>query len=66
VVAIFQDAFSADYILLGGGNSREIDPLPTGARGGGNDDAFAGGIRLWEEYVEPHEARSPMTWRVVT
>ncbi len=58
-------AFAADYLVLGGGNAARIDPLPSGARRGSNDDAFVGGVRLWEEVVEPHDRRPSLTWRVV-
>jgi hypothetical protein len=42
-----------------------VDPLPDGARRGGNDDAFEGGFRLWEERVEPHDGKPSRSWRVV-
>jgi hypothetical protein len=61
-----QRALLADYTLLGGGNAKHVDPLPPQTRRGGNGDAFRGGIRLWEEIVEPHD-RPPAerVWRVV-
>jgi polyphosphate glucokinase len=59
------EAFAADYVLLGGGNARKVDPLPAGARRGGNDDAFTGGFRLWEQVIEPHDRQPPPVWRVV-
>jgi polyphosphate glucokinase len=65
-VAILQEALSADYVLLGGGHAEDVEPLPPGTHRGGNEDAFAGGFRLWEEYVEPHDAKPPPAWRVVT
>jgi polyphosphate glucokinase len=65
VCATLREAFAADYVLLGGGNARKVDPLPEGARRGGNDDAFAGGFRLWEQMVEPHDRQPPTVWRVV-
>jgi polyphosphate glucokinase len=65
VTAMLRDAFAADYILLGGGNASKVDPIPRGARTGGNEDAFRGGFRLWEELVEPHDRRSSSAWRVV-
>ena len=46
---MLRDAFSADYVLIGGGNASRVQPLPPGARSGGNEDAFTGGFRLWEE-----------------
>ena len=65
---MLQKAFAADYVVLGGGKAGEgkLDPLPRGFRRGGNDDAIAGGYRLWEETVEPHD-RKPKTdtWRVL-
>jgi polyphosphate glucokinase len=65
IVGVLRDAFSAEYIVLGGGNAEEVDPLPPHTRRGGNDDACTGGLRLWEEMVEPHDRRSPRVWRVV-
>ncbi|HET7219565.1 MAG TPA: hypothetical protein VFJ02_16025, partial [Vicinamibacterales bacterium] len=65
VTAMLKKAFAADYVLLGGGNAKHVDPLPQGARRGGNADAFTGGFRLWEEVVEPHDRRSSSVWRVV-
>lgn len=65
VTAMLKEAFAADYVLLGGGNAKHVEPLPQGARRGGNEDAFTGGFRLWEEVVEPHDRRSSSAWRVV-
>jgi polyphosphate glucokinase len=65
VTGMLKQAFAADYVLLGGGNAKHVDPLPAGARRGGNADAFTGGFRLWEEVVEPHDRRSSSVWRVV-
>ncbi len=42
-------AFSPDYVVLGGGNARELDELPENCRLGHNEDAFLGGFRLWVE-----------------
>jgi polyphosphate glucokinase len=65
IVAILRKAFAADYVLLGGGNAERLDQRPDGAERGGNDDAFAGGFRLWEEVVEPHDQKPSLIWRVV-
>ena len=65
VTTMLREAFAADYLLIGGGNADRVDPLPRGCRRGGNDDAFTGGFRLWEEIVEPHDRRSESVWRVV-
>jgi hypothetical protein len=65
VTTMLREAVAADYILIGGGNASRVDPLPRGARCGGNEDAFTGGFRLWEEIVEPHDRQSESGWRVV-
>ena len=65
IVPVLRSAFSADYVVLGGGNGRKVDPLPPCTRRGGNEDAITGGFRLWEEFVEPHDRRAERVWRVV-
>jgi predicted NBD/HSP70 family sugar kinase len=44
-----KNAFQADYVVLGGGNAKEIDELPPGCRRGGNHNAYFGGLRMWED-----------------
>ena len=41
-------ALEADYVVLGGGNSKLLKVLPPGCRRGDNATAFTGGFRLWE------------------
>jgi predicted NBD/HSP70 family sugar kinase len=53
VVARLKNAFLADYVMLGGGNAKKLDRLPSGARLGDNKNAFRGGFRLWENGVRP-------------
>ncbi len=65
VVAELRGAFRAEDILLGGGHAGLLDPLPEGCRRGGNHDAFTGGFRLWDDWVEQHEEALPKAWRVV-
>lgn len=65
IMPLLQEAFAADYLVLGGGNAGLVEPLPHGVRRGRNDDAFTGGFRLWEEVVEPHDRRPMPGWRVV-
>jgi len=48
VVTRLRLAFVADYVVLGGGNSRLIKELPSETRLGKNENAFLGGFRLWE------------------
>jgi predicted NBD/HSP70 family sugar kinase len=49
VVQDFSDALLPDDIVLGGGQSKKLKQLPAQARRGSNDDAFAGGFRVWED-----------------
>ena len=41
-------SFIADYVVLGGGNVHRFDQLPEGIERGENENAFLGGLRLWE------------------
>lgn len=43
-----KSALEADYVVLGGGNSKVLKVLPPGCRRGDNATAFTGGFRLWE------------------
>src|SRR5208337_3530737 len=49
VVKKLKTALQADYVVLGGGNSKKLDGIPPGARLGSNGNAFLGGFRLWEK-----------------
>jgi predicted NBD/HSP70 family sugar kinase len=42
-------ALDADYVVLGGGNSKKLKEVPPGAQLGSNENAFVGGFRLWEK-----------------
>jgi len=50
VIGDLQAAFEADYVVLGGGNSVRLKRkhLPAQVRLGDNDNAFIGGLRLWQ------------------
>jgi polyphosphate glucokinase len=50
VVARLTAALEPDYVVLGGGNVKELKELPPGCRAGENEHAFLGGFRLWEEH----------------
>jgi polyphosphate glucokinase len=41
-------AFIADYVVLGGGLVHRFARLPKGIERGKNENAFVGGLRLWE------------------
>ncbi len=47
-------ALIADYVVLGGGNTKQFDELPEGLRFGHNRNAYLGGCRLWEEDPKTH------------
>ena len=51
----------ADYVVLGGGNTKKLDSLPKGAERGHNRNAFLGGVRLWQ--VDPGTRRPK--WRIM-
>jgi hypothetical protein len=38
----------ADYVVLGGGNAKELNEIPKGIELGHNRNAFLGGVRLWQ------------------
>ena len=42
-------ALDADYVVLGGGNSKKLKELPSGAQLGKNENAFLGGFRMWQK-----------------
>ncbi|MFM7152321.1 MAG: ROK family protein [Gemmataceae bacterium] len=48
VVQRLRDALLPEYVVLGGGNVKKLDELPPGCRQGDNENAFVGGVRLWE------------------
>jgi polyphosphate glucokinase len=48
-VTTLKNALGADYVVVGGGNSKLLKKLPPGARLGNNATAFVGGVRLWEQ-----------------
>lgn len=50
VVTRLKGAMLADYVVLGGGNSKNLKELPPGARLGDNRHAFLGGLRLWNAW----------------
>ncbi|HKB05859.1 MAG TPA: hypothetical protein VKD90_26925 [Gemmataceae bacterium] len=64
----------ADYVVLGGGNAKQIRTPPPGARLSNNLTAFRGGFRLWHlddvptlssDEAPPQPAAVPIDWRVI-
>jgi polyphosphate glucokinase len=54
-------AFRPDDVVLGGGNSKRLKRLPKACRLGDNDNAFAGGFRLWDDPQLPGIVRPAKT-----
>ena len=52
-------ALQPEYVVLGGGNVKELKELPHGCRAGTNAAAFRGGFRLWEQQDSPALASIP-------
>jgi len=49
IVKKLKTALKADYVVLGGGNSKKLKKLPPGTRLGSNLCAFKGGFRMWQK-----------------
>jgi predicted NBD/HSP70 family sugar kinase len=49
VVEAFRAALEPDYIVLGGGEVKELKELPPDVRRGENANAFRGGFLLWDD-----------------
>ena len=54
-VTQLRKSFIADYVVLGGGNVHRFRRLPRGIERGKNENAFLGGLRVWEK--NPRTAR---------
>jgi ROK family len=59
-VAQLKKSFIADYVVLGGGNTKKLSKLPEGAEQGHNRNAYLGGIRLWQ--TDPRTRRPK--WKI--
>jgi predicted NBD/HSP70 family sugar kinase len=60
-VVQLKKSFIADYVVLGGGLVHRFRRLPKGIERGRNQNAFLGGIRLWETKRNSRE----LSWRVL-
>jgi hypothetical protein len=60
-VVQLKKSFIADYVVLGGGLVHRFTRLPKGIDRGRNENAFLGGIRLWETKRNLRE----LSWRVL-
>ncbi|MDQ6913602.1 MAG: ROK family protein [Verrucomicrobiota bacterium] len=48
IVQKLKISFIADYVVLGGGNVKQMERLPRGIQRGSNRNAYLGGCRLWQ------------------
>ncbi len=48
VVDQLSQVLEVDYVVIGGGNAKRLKTLADNERLGDNDNAFVGGLRLWE------------------
>jgi polyphosphate glucokinase len=49
IVGRLKAAMEPDYVVLGGGNVELLEDLPPNCVRGGNEFAFTGGFRLWQD-----------------
>ncbi|HET9419153.1 MAG TPA: hypothetical protein VFO30_07420, partial [Chthoniobacterales bacterium] len=61
VVPCLKQALIADYVVLGGGNAKLLQKLPSGVALGHNRNAFTGGWRLCQENPRTSEP----TWNII-
>jgi polyphosphate glucokinase len=64
IIPSLKHAVMADYVVLGGGNVKEIEELPDGMRRGHNRTVVEGGRRLWEELPDPAKL-TPAEWLIL-
>ena len=55
-------AFIAEYVVLGGGNSKQFKTYPEGVEPGHNRNAYLGGTRLWQ--IDPRTRRPK--WHIIS
>lgn len=74
IVPMLMAATLADYVVLGGGNAKQIKNPPSGARLSNNLTAFRGGFRLWHvddvqtqsSHIDLPPVTTPVTeWRLI-
>ena len=52
-------ALQPEYIVVGGGNAKELEHLPRRTRRGNDKGAFVGGFRLWETDTISDRSKGP-------
>jgi len=53
VVDQLRKALEVEYVIVGGGNAKRLKDLADNERLGDNDNAFVGGLRLWQCDEQP-------------
>jgi predicted NBD/HSP70 family sugar kinase len=51
IVNHFREVLGADFVVLGGGNAKKLETLPSKCKLGDNSNAIKGGLRLWQPPV---------------
>jgi predicted NBD/HSP70 family sugar kinase len=57
VTQLLKAALVADYVVLGGGQTKHLKQLPDGCRLGDNFNAFIGGQRAWDDLAQRDDPR---------
>ena len=57
VVALLKAGLQADYVVLGGGQTKKLKTLPRGVRTSDNQCAILGGLRLWDPPAQRQRRR---------
>jgi polyphosphate glucokinase len=62
-IELFQNVFNPDQTVLGGGNARFVDDLPSNCRCVDNRSAYCGAQRLWENF-DLFASAYAISWRI--
>ena len=62
-VELLQNVFRPDQTILGGGNAKFVDPLPSNCRCVDNRSAYLGAQRLWED-SDLFASACATSWRI--
>ncbi len=63
VVTLLKEGLQADYVILGGGQTKRLKKPPAGVRLGDNQNAILGGVRLWDGEKRPPRRRKVVVAR---
>ena len=61
VVELLKAGLQADYVVLGGGQTKKLKALPPGVQVSGNQAAIRGGLRLWDPLPNRRRFANPST-----